>query len=57
MMLVVMLMAAAAIMAFALLSNSSTQSQVSGNQSASVSASGLSESGVNLAVYYLMYPL
>ena len=56
-MLVVMLMAAAAIMAFALLSNASMQSQISGNQGASVSASGLSESGVNLALYYLMYPL
>ena len=56
MILVVVLMAAASIMAFALLSSASTQSQVARNATASYSAEGLDQSGTNLALYYLMNP-
>jgi hypothetical protein len=56
MMLVVVLMAAAAIMGFALLSSASMQAQANNNGSSSVSADALTQSGTNVAMYYLMYP-
>src|SRR3954470_5383419 len=56
MILVVIVMAAAAIMAFALLSSASMQAEASRNSTSSYSAAGLSQSGTNLAIYYLMNP-
>jgi hypothetical protein len=56
MILVVVVMAAAAIMGFALLSAASTQSQAGRNATSSVDAEGMVQTGTNLALYYLMYP-
>jgi Tfp pilus assembly protein PilX len=54
--LVVVVMAAAAIMGFALLSSASIQADASRNSVSSFSADGLAESGSTLAEYYLMNP-
>jgi hypothetical protein len=56
MILVVVLMATAAIMAFALISSASIQAQASRNSIASYSADALAQSGSSLATYYLMNP-
>lgn len=56
MILVVVLMASAAIMGFALLSGASIQAQAGKNALSSVSADGLTESATNLSLYYLMNP-
>jgi hypothetical protein len=56
MILVVVVMAAAAIMSFALLSSASMQAEASRNSVSSYSVDGIDQSGTNLAVYYLMNP-
>ena len=54
--LVVVVMAAAAIMAFALISSALIQADASRNSVSSFSADGLVQSGSTLAEYYLMNP-
>jgi Tfp pilus assembly protein PilV len=56
MMLVVVLMASAAIMGFALLSSASLQAQAGKNATSAVCADGLAESATNLSLYYMMNP-
>ena len=56
MVLVVVVMATAAIMAFALLSSASIQAQASRNSISSYTADGLAQSGTSQAMYYLMNP-
>jgi Tfp pilus assembly protein PilX len=54
--LVVMIMAIASIMAYALLNNAATQEQVAANQANAAEADALAESGVETAMYYLQNP-
>lgn len=56
MILVIVVMATAAIMSFALLSSASMQAQAAKNATYSSSADSLDQSGTNMALYYLMYP-
>jgi hypothetical protein len=56
MILVVVVMAVAAIMGFALLSSASMQAEASRNSVNSFTADGLDQSGTNTAIYYLMNP-
>jgi len=56
MILVVFLMAVCAIMGFALLSSASMQAQAGRNATSAVSAESMTQTGANLALYYLMYP-
>src|SRR2546423_481449 len=56
MILVIVVMATAAIMSFALLSSASMQAQAAKNATYSSSAASLDQPGTNLALYYLMYP-
>jgi Tfp pilus assembly protein PilX len=54
--LVLMLVALAAIVSFALLSASTLQAKVSGNSNIAMIADSNAESGLNLALYYLQHP-
>jgi hypothetical protein len=56
MILVIIVMATAAIMSFALLSSASMQAQAAKNATYSSSADSLDQSGTNMALYYLLYP-
>ena len=56
MMLVVVIMAASAVMAFAMLSSASLQSQAGVNRAAAVSADSVTESGTSYALYNLLNP-
>lgn len=54
--LVIMVMATAAVMGYAMLASNSLQGQVSHSGVQSIAAANLAESGVNLAMYYLQKP-
>lgn len=54
--LVLVAVAAAAVMGWAMLSVSSLRAQVAVNATDGVDANALAESGVNLAIYYLRFP-
>ena len=56
MILVIVVMATAAIMSFALLSSASMQAQAAKNATYSSTADSLDQSGTNMALYYLLYP-
>ncbi|HTW93727.1 MAG TPA: hypothetical protein VMD30_02965, partial [Tepidisphaeraceae bacterium] len=53
--LVIVVMAIAAVMAYAMLSAGALQEQVSANSIAQANADALAESGVSLAMYYLTH--
>jgi Tfp pilus assembly protein PilX len=54
--LVIILMAVAVVMAYAMLANAVVQQQVAANETAGAQADALAESGVELAMYYLQHP-
>lgn len=56
MMLVLIMMAVATIMAYALLGNAAVQDEASANQASASQADALAESGIELAMYYLQHP-
>src|SRR5947207_15926742 len=55
--LVVMVLAFAAIIGFAMLSTASMQAQTTLNSNLALSADALADSGVDLACYYLLNPI
>jgi hypothetical protein len=55
-MLVVMVMAVAAVLGYAMLAASEMQTQAAKNSDASLSADALAESGIEQALYYLQFP-
>src|SRR5688500_18904351 len=56
MLLVIAAIAVASVMGLAILSSTTLQGQVVGNTQKSMSADCLAESGINLAMYYLLNP-
>jgi hypothetical protein len=54
--LVIAVIAIATVMAYAMLSGGASQEQVAYNSTAQANADALAESGVSLAMYYLMHP-
>ena len=56
MVMVLMVMAAAAVMGYALLASATLQGQVANAGIQQVSSNQIAESGVNVAMYYLQYP-
>lgn len=55
-MLVLVVIALASVLGYAMLSNAAMRSQIGHNAEVTSEAESLAESGVNLAIYYLQYP-
>lgn len=57
MMMVIFFTTIAAVMVYAILESSVSQANIASNQAPAASADAMAESGVELASYYLEYPL